>query len=159
TIASHLPRAVGLARAIEFSRAAKLPRFAARRHAADGAPRSWPDDAIVVCTFGDASINHAVAQTAFNAAGWFDHRGEPVPALFVCEDNGIGISVRSPEEWVRTALSAQPGLRYFAADGCDLSATYDATLAAAQFVRSERRPAVLHLSMVRLMGHAGADAE
>ena len=26
-------------------------------------------------------------------------------------------------------------------------------------MRRERRPAVLHLSMVRLMGHAGADAE
>src|SRR6266516_3958600 len=42
TIASHLPRAVGLAFAI--GRAAKI-----------GVPRPWPDDAVVVCSFGDAS--------------------------------------------------------------------------------------------------------
>src|SRR5206468_945132 len=43
--------------------------------------------------------------------------------------------------------------------GCDLVATFDATASAAAWVRRQRRPAVLHLSMVRLMGHAGADAE
>ena len=50
--------------------------------------RRWPDDAIVVCSFGDASVNHAVAQAAFNTAGWFDHSGAQLPVLFVCEDNG-----------------------------------------------------------------------
>jgi len=79
--------------------------------------------------------------------------------LFVCEDNGIGISVRSPEGWVEAALRSRPGLRYTSADGCDLAATYDAAVDAAQWVRQERRPAILHLKLVRLMGHAGADAE
>jgi 2-oxoisovalerate dehydrogenase E1 component len=40
-----------------------------------------------------------------------------------------------------------------------LAATYDAAMDAASWVRRHRRPAVLHLSMVRLMGHAGADVE
>ncbi|MEP7112326.1 MAG: thiamine pyrophosphate-dependent enzyme, partial [Ilumatobacteraceae bacterium] len=52
TIASHLPRAVGVAFAID--RAAKLK-----------VESPWPTDAIAVCSFGDASANHAVATAAF----------------------------------------------------------------------------------------------
>jgi 2-oxoisovalerate dehydrogenase E1 component len=143
TIASHLPRAVGLAYAL--SRADRAT--------------PWPDDAIAVASFGDASVNHATATAAFNAAGWHDHTGVRLPLLLVCEDNGLGISVPSPADWVATTLRSRPGLRYTAADGCDLAAAYDAAVEAVTWVRENRRPAVLHLSMVRLMGHAGADAE
>jgi 2-oxoisovalerate dehydrogenase E1 component len=150
TVASHLPRAVGLAYALERG----------RRGARGPVPTTpWPADALVVCSFGDASVNHASATAAFNTAGWSDHSGLRLPLLFVCEDNGLGISVRSPDGWVRAALSSRPGLRYFAADGCDVASAFDATAEAAAWVRRQRRPAVLHLSMVRLMGHAGADAE
>lgn len=134
TIASHLPRAVGLARVTA-------------------------DDGLVVASFGDASVNHASAVAALNTAGYFGHTSVPLPLLFVCEDNGWGISVPSPSGWVGSVLSTRPGIRYFTADGCDLAAVFDATSSAAEFVRSTRTPAVLHLSMVRLMGHAGADAE
>jgi 2-oxoisovalerate dehydrogenase E1 component len=146
TIASHLPRAVGIGFAIER----------ARRSGADVA---WPGDAVAVCSFGDASINHATATAAFNTAGWCEHAGLRLPLLFVCEDNGLGVSVKSPDGWVATALRAKPGLHYLAADGCDLANTYDVAAEAASWVRKNRRPAILHLSMVRLMGHAGADAE
>jgi 2-oxoisovalerate dehydrogenase E1 component len=156
TIASHLPRAVGLAYAIEHARGSRTPRLATDRRITSS---RWPQDAIVVCSFGDASVNHAVAQAAFNTTGWFDHRDAKVPVLFVCEDNGLGISVPSPSGWVASVLQSRPGLRYFSADGCDLPATYDAAVEAAQWVRQERRPAVLHLDLVRFLGHAGADAE
>src|SRR5947207_6226766 len=146
TIASHLPRAVGLG-------------FAVERGRRQGAEVVWPSDAVAVCSFGDGSVNHASAVAALNTAGWCDHSGLRIPVLFVCEDNGIGLSVRSPEGWVMEALSAKPGLRYSAADGCDLAATYDAASEAVAWVRRYRRPAVLHLNLVRLMGHAGADAE
>jgi 2-oxoisovalerate dehydrogenase E1 component len=82
-----------------------------------------------------------------------------LPLLLVCEDNGLGVSVPSPDGWLAAVLQSRPGLRYSAADGCDLAATFDAASEAAEWVRRERRPAVLHLSTVRLMGHAGADAE
>ncbi len=147
TIASHLPRAVGLGFAIERSRRVPPP------------VPSWPADSVVVCSFGDASINHASATAAFNTAGWCDHSGLRLPVLFVCEDNGLGISVRSPQGWVEASLSSRPGLRYFYADGLDLAQTYDTAVAAVGWVRRQRRPAVLHLRTVRLLGHAGADAE
>ncbi|MFC8904781.1 thiamine pyrophosphate-dependent enzyme, partial [Micromonospora sp. NPDC057140] len=163
TIASHLPRAVGAGLALE-----RLRRRDAvgRRAGADPLgdvgqpPRSpWPPDAIVVCSFGEASVNHASAAAAFNTAGWYDHTGLRIPVLFVCEDNGLGSSVRSPKGWVEATLRAKPGIRYFSADGTDPVRAYEAAVEAAGWVRRHRRPAVLHLTTVRLMGHAGADAE
>ncbi|GAB3181748.1 hypothetical protein GCM10027259_34070 [Micromonospora palomenae] len=157
TIASHLPRAVGLGLALERLRRVET---AGRRDGADAPPRSpWPRDAIVVCSFGDASVNHASATAALNTAGWYDHTGLRIPVLFVCEDNGLGISVRSPQGWVERTLLARPGLRWFAADGADPVETYRVAAEAAAWVRRHRRPAVLHLRTVRLLGHAGADAE
>ncbi|MGY0005930.1 thiamine pyrophosphate-dependent enzyme, partial [Micromonospora sp. I033] len=151
TIASHLPRAVGLGLALERLRRAGRP--------ADADTTPWPPDAIVVCSFGDASVNHATATAAFNTAGWYDHTGLRIPVLFVCEDNGLGISVRSPQGWVAESLRSRPGIRYFAADGTDVVEAYRVAAEAAAWVRRHRRPAVLHLTTVRLMGHAGADAE
>ncbi|MGI8664645.1 MAG: transketolase C-terminal domain-containing protein, partial [Jatrophihabitans sp.] len=52
-----------------------------------------------------------------------------------------------------------PGLRYIAADGCSLADVYDAAGQAADFVRTARKPAFLHLKTVRFLGHAGSDAE
>ncbi len=146
TIASHLPRAVGLAFAL--GRAAKL-----------GAPTPWPADAVVVCSFGDASANHSTAAGAINTASYCAYQGLPLPLLLVCEDNGLGISVRTPPGWIAAANSARPGIAYLHADGADLADVYRAALAAAAHVRERRAPAFLHLSMVRLGGHAGSDVE
>ena len=146
TIASHLPRAVGVA--FSIARTRKL-----------GVACPWPDDAVTVCSFGDASVNHSTAVGAINAALHSAYQGVPMPLLFVCEDNGIGISVKTPRGWIEHTYGNRDGLRYFDADGCDVAATFDAAAAAASWVRAHRRPAFLHLRMVRLMGHAGSDFE
>jgi len=146
TIASHLPRAVGLAFAL--GRAARL-----------GTASRWPADAIVVTSLGDASINHSTAVGALNTAGYCAYQRLPLPLLVVCEDNGLGISVRTPPGWVEAAVSGRPGITYFHADGSDLADVYDTTLAAAALARHHRSPVFVHLSMVRLGGHAGSDAE
>jgi 2-oxoisovalerate dehydrogenase E1 component len=146
TIASHLPRALGVAFAID--RARKL-----------GVECEWPHDAVVVCSFGDASANHSTATGAINAAIQVGFRGLPLPLLFVCEDNGIGISVPTPSGWVAHAYGSRPGLRYFSADGCDLADAAATAQDAADWVRTHRRPAFLHLRTVRLMAHAGSDVE
>ncbi|MFI6266475.1 transketolase C-terminal domain-containing protein [Micromonospora sp. NPDC051006] len=158
TIASHLPRAVGMGLAVERLRRQERAGGGVRI-GGDAEQSPWPSDAIVVCSFGDASVNHASATAAFNTAGWYDHTGLRIPVLFVCEDNGLGISVRSPQGWVEATLRAKPGIRYFSADGGDLAQAYAVAGEAAAWVRRHRRPAVLHLRTVRLMGHAGADAE
>jgi 2-oxoisovalerate dehydrogenase E1 component len=146
TIASHLPRAVGVAFSIQ--RAQKL-----------GVPGAWPADAVTVCSFGDASANHSTTAGAINAAVYSGYQGLPMPILFVCEDNGIGISVRTPDGWIAHNFGARPGLEYFEADGCDLADALNSSGRAANWVRHHRRPAFLHLRTTRLMGHAGSDVE
>jgi 2-oxoisovalerate dehydrogenase E1 component len=145
TIASHLPKALGMALAIE--RAKKLGLGPAE------------DDRIVLCTFGDASLNHSTAQGALNTARWFAHQDRACPVLFVCEDNGIGISVPTPNAWVQTTWGSASNLGYVYGDGLDLADAWDAARAAVLWTRLYRRPCLLHLRTVRLMGHAGSDVE
>ena len=145
TIASHLPKAVGAAYSIGL----------ARRHPPEH--KVLASDGLVMCSFGDASANHSTAQGAFNAAQWTSYQSVPLPLLFVCEDNGIGISTRTPKGWIGATFAQRPGLRYFACDGLDLYDTYRAARQAADYVRSRRRPAFLHVRTLRLYGHAGAD--
>ncbi|RRO18956.1 MFS transporter [Saccharopolyspora rhizosphaerae] len=146
TIASHLPRSVGLA-------------FALERGAQLGVEAEWPADSVVLCSFGDASANHSTATGAINSALHCTHQGLPLPLLFVCEDNGIGISVRTPSGWVASAYGDRPGLRYFTAEGTDPVECLRVSREAADWVRQHRVPAFLHLRTVRLMGHAGSDVE
>lgn len=145
TIASHLPKAIGTAYSIG----------AASRHEPEH--RAFPEDALVVCSFGDASANHSTAQGAFNTAQWTSFQSIPLPLLFVCEDNGIGISVKTPTGWIRQSFQHRPGLKYFFCDGLDMFDTYRVACEAAEYVRTRRRPAFLHVRTVRLYGHAGAD--
>ena len=146
TIASHLPKALGTAVAIE----------AAKRI---GHPLPIPGDSIAICSFGDASANHATAQTAFNAASWTAYQKLPAPVLYVCEDNGIGISVKTPGGWIAESFRNRPDLDYFFADGLDLAAGYGDVLRAVEHCRRTRRPTFLHLRTTRIMGHAGTDFE
>lgn len=146
TIASHLPRAVGLAYALRL--AARLDHRC-----------PWPTDAVVICSFGDASANHSTAVGAFNAAAYLTHRGIACPVLFVCEDNRIGISTPSPPDWPAAPLRSLPGVPYTVTSGDDPDALLATTAAALDRVRTTRRPGVLHLRTVRFMGHAGSDAE
>ena len=146
TIGSHLPRAVGLAFALHRAHRLKVAC-------------EWPEDAVVLCSFGDASANHSTAVGAINTALATAYRGLPVPILFVCEDNGFGISVPTPSGWIEAAYGSRPGLAYLAADGSDPATAWPTIAHAVDTVREQRRPAFLHLRTVRFGGHAGSDAE
>jgi 2-oxoisovalerate dehydrogenase E1 component len=145
TIASHLPKAMGLA--FSLARARRL-----------GVATDLPDDAIVLCSFGDASANHATALAAINTARYAVRIGLPMPILFLCEDNGTGISVPTPEGWIGSTFGHLEHLRYDLAAG-EIDEVWDVVAEAIRFVRGARRPAFLHLRTVRLWGHAGSDAE
>lgn len=146
TIGSQLPKATGMA-------------FALARCKRLGIPTETPKDGIIISSFGDASANHSTSIGAINAACWSSFQGQPTPVLFVCEDNGVGISVTTPAGWIHASYSSRPGLRYLRGDGRSLDSAYDAARSAVDYVRRERRPAFLHLRTVRLMGHAGSDLE
>lgn len=145
TIASHLPKAVGAAFAM--SRARRM-----------GVELPMRSDAIVTCTFGDASASHATALTGINAARYAYRGGRPTPIMFVCEDNRIGISVDTPSGWIRERFSSMANVAYFDASG-SVDEVWDTTQRAIETCRTSRGPVFLHLDTVRLLGHAGSDVE
>jgi 2-oxoisovalerate dehydrogenase E1 component len=145
TIASHLPKAVGTA-------------FALARARRMGLSVPVPADAIVCCSFGDASASHATALSGFNAARYAHRGGQPTPILFVCEDNGIGISVATPPGWIRERFAHLPDVPFFDAAGA-LDEIHDTVARAVERARASRAPVFLRLETVRLWGHAGTDVE
>jgi 2-oxoisovalerate dehydrogenase E1 component len=147
TIASHLPKAVGAAHSLGMAQRLKL------------AEAELPHDAVILCSFGDASANHSTAQGAFNSAAWAAYQHLPMPIIFLCEDNGIGISVRTPGGWIEANFRQRPALHYIPCDGVDMLDALRGCEEAVSYARARRKPVFLHMRTVRLMGHAGADVE
>lgn len=145
TIASHLPKAVGAA--FSIARAQRI-----------GLPLEISDDAIVCCSFGDASASHATAIVGINSARYAYRGGRPTPILFVCEDNRIGISVDTPQGWIKERFATMKDMQFFEATG-DIAQVYDTTGQAIEACRRSRGPVFLQLDCVRLWGHAGSDME
>ena len=148
TIASQLPKAVGAAYSLPLARRLDVPGWS-----------GWPADSVVVCSFGDASFNHSTAQGAINAAAWIAYQSVPLPLIFVCEDNGLGVSTPTPQGWIESAVRRWPAIRYVSCDGLNLLDTHRAARQAAHIARTAHQPVFLHMHCVRLMGHAGADAQ
>ncbi len=146
TIASHLPKALGAAISITRAKELKLPA-------------NLPADAVILCSFGDASVNHASAQTTLNACSWIVSQQYPLPLVFICEDNGIGISVPTPHNWIEDSVKQRLGWHYFACDGLNLADVYVKAQQAEYWARTKKQPVFLHMKCVRLLGHAGSDIE
>ncbi|WP_281560741.1 alpha-ketoacid dehydrogenase subunit alpha/beta [Thalassomonas sp. RHCl1] len=146
TIASHLPKAMGAAFSIDLAKRMKLAG-------------EMPEDGVVICNFGDASSNHSTAQGAINSTGWAAYQSIPMPIVYVCEDNGIGISTSTPDGWVKANFSNRAGLTYLYCDGLNLLDTYHTAKKAELLARKYRKPVFLHVKTIRLLGHAGSDAE
>lgn len=146
TIASHLPKSLGTAlsitRAKELNIASKLD-----------------PDSIILCSFGDASTNHASTQATLNACSWISQQQYPLPIVFVCEDNGIGISVPTPSNWIEQSVSVRPGIHYISCDGLNIADVYAKAQEAEYLARTKKQPVFLHMRCVRLLGHAGSDIE
>ena len=146
TIASHLPKAMGAAYSIPL----------AKRLAHQG---EIPDDGVIICNFGDASSNHSTTQGAINSTAWAAYQSIPMPIVFVCEDNGIGISTSTPDGWIAANYKNREGLHYLYCDGLNILDTFQTAKEAERIAREMRKPVFLHVRTVRLLGHAGSDAE
>ena len=147
TIASHIPKAVGTAFGIDRARDLKIKE------------KELESNSLVLCSFGDASANHATALSGINTARWIRSIGGNVPIVFICEDNGLGISVPTPKDWIGKTFSDQEHLKYLSCNGLDIYDTIKTAKEAESHCRSKRAPVFLHMKTVRLMGHAGSDIE
>lgn len=146
TIASHLPKALGAA--LSITRAKEL-------HVCS----KLSPDSIILCSFGDASVNHAAAQATFNACSWIAEQRYPLPLVLICEDNGIGISMPTSESWIETSVKNRPGFYYLVCDGLNIADCYAKAIEAAQIARRKKQVVFLHMRCVRILGHAGSDIE
>ena len=147
TIGSHIPKAVATAFSIDRARDLKI-----------SSPR-LKKDSVVLCSFGDASVNHATSLSGFNTASYISYSGGNVPIVFLCEDNQIGISVPSPRKWIENNFSNRNGIKYIQADGRNIIDLIIKSRQAELFCRNNRSPVFFHMHTVRLMGHAGSDVE
>jgi 2-oxoisovalerate dehydrogenase E1 component len=147
TIASHLPKAVGAAVGISLAKGFK-----------ESAYFKYPRETTVLCSFGDGSFNHSTAQGALHAASWAREHGIPLSLIFLCEDNGISISVPTPKDWIFKNLQSRPHIHYLACDGRNVLDVYHKTRQAQQLAK-HGEVVFLHMKTTRLLGHAGSDIE
>ncbi|MCJ8320527.1 MAG: thiamine pyrophosphate-dependent enzyme [Colwellia sp.] len=150
TIASHLPKAMGAAFSVPLAKRLAL---------SDELSKNMPEDSLIVCNFGDASSNHSTTQGALNATAWAAYQSIPMPIVYICEDNGIGISTATPDGWIAANYKDRAGLNYIYCDGLNLLDTYQKAKQAEKLARGQGKPVFLHMRTVRILGHAGSDAE
>ncbi len=113
-------------------------------------------DQVCVCFFGDASTNQSTFHEAMNLASVWK-----LPVVFVCENNGYGISVSQERHQNITDISVRaqsynvPGITI---DGNDVLAVYEAVREAVAYAREKKGPTLIECKTYRHRGHFEGDA-
>ena len=150
---SQMPRLVGLAYASRLYRELEaLHPFTTFSH---------NGDEIAFGTVGNAATAEGIFWEAINAIGVLK-----APALISIWDDGYGISVRNEHQMVKQNISellngfrrdrgSQDGFDIYAVRGWDYPALVETYLQAAETVRREHVPAILHvIEMTQPQGHS-----
>lgn len=112
-------------------------------------------DQVCVCFFGDASTNQSTFHEALNLASVWK-----LPVIFVCENNGYGISVSQARHQAVTDVSVRasayniPGVTV---DGNDVFAVYEAVGEAVARARKGQGPTLVECKTYRWRGHFEGD--
>lgn len=110
---------------------------------------------VIACFFGEDASNSGSFHEALNFASL--HK---LPVVFVCENNGYGISVSQAQQMpiadvaIRAASYAMPGM---VVDGNDVFAVYEAAKKAVKRARSGQGPTLLECKTYRWRGHHEGD--
>lgn len=105
---------------------------------------------VVVCSFGDNSITEGEVSEAFQFAVL-----KELPIIYLVQDNQWGISVSAEEARTMNAFeyaAGFKGLKRLQCDGSDFSRSYETMQDAFEYVRTERKPVLVH-ARVPLLGH------
>ncbi|MCE5211077.1 MAG: thiamine pyrophosphate-dependent dehydrogenase E1 component subunit alpha [Deltaproteobacteria bacterium] len=105
---------------------------------------------IAVAFFGDGAMNQGMLLESMNlAAVW------KLPVLFVCKDDGWGITTKSDVSTAGNINERVRGLGVPALDmeGCDVAKTWEIAGEAINRIRREEGPVFLHTRCVHFEGH------
>jgi 2-oxoisovalerate dehydrogenase E1 component len=108
------------------------------------------NDAIVLCSLGDASITEGEVAEAFQMAAL-----RQLPILFLIQDNEWDISASADEIRAQNAfeyIRGFHGIEAMSVNGSDFNEVYGALNYAINTIRSERRPFLIH-AKVPLLNH------
>jgi 2-oxoisovalerate dehydrogenase E1 component len=107
--------------------------------------------AVVVCSFGDASITEGEVAEAFQMAAL-----KQFPILYLVQDNGWDISATAEETRAMNAFEYAkgfPGIEAISIDGSDFEVCYHTVNQILHTIRTERRPFLLHVNVPLLNHH------
>jgi 2-oxoisovalerate dehydrogenase E1 component len=108
------------------------------------------EDAVVVCSMGDASVTEGEVSEAFQFAVL-----KSLPVIYLVQDNNWGISVTAGEARCMNAyeyVAGFKGMNCIQVDGSDFTASYEVMKQVTGDVRKNRRPWLVH-AQVPLLGH------
>ena len=131
--------------------------YAAVTDIPDGAARQHGDEVTYV-SIGDGATSEGEFWESLNSACT-----KPVPVLYLVEDNGYAISVpvavQTPGGDVSRLVESFPNLKVFRCDGTDYFDSHRTMDAAVQWIRRERKPALVHATVTRPYSHSLSDDE
>lgn len=110
---------------------------------------------IVIDFFGDGATNAGVFHETMNMASLLG-----LPIVFVCENNGYGISTKIQNASAQPCLAKKAeahGIWAKTVDGNDVLAVRQACQEAADMARRENRPTFIEAKTYRWMGHSKSD--
>jgi pyruvate dehydrogenase E1 component alpha subunit len=112
---------------------------------------------VTACFFGDGAVAEGAFHESMNLAALWR-----LPVLFCCENNlyamGTALS-RSESQTDLCAKAASYGVAVQRADGMDVVAVREATLAAAEFVRAGKGPLFIEFQTYRFRAHSMYDPD
>lgn len=131
--------------------------YAAVKEIEDGAARQHGDEVTYV-SIGDGATSEGEFWESLNSACT-----KPVPVLYLVEDNGYAISVpvsaQTPGGDVSRLVESFPNLKVLRCDGTDYLDSHRTMEEAVQWVRRERKPALVHATVTRPYSHSLSDDE
>ena len=141
--------AVGCAEAaLLYERVTDIPDRSERFH----------DDEITFISIGDGATSEGEFWESLNTACT-----RITPNLYLVEDNGYAISVPVEAQTaggdISKLVEAFPHLKVLRCDGTDFLASYKTLGEAADWVRRERKPALVHAKVTRPYSHSLSDDE